>query len=82
MQQEALVGTRTVLDILDAEQELLDSRVNLVRAHRDEYVAIFNLIAAVGGLTAEGLSLDAPRYDPTVHFESVKGQWFGAEPRN
>jgi len=82
VQQEALVGTRTVLDILDAEQDLLDSRVNLVTAHRDEFVAVFNLVAAVGGLTAEGLALEAPRYDPKAYYEAVKNQWFGAEPNN
>jgi len=80
VRQEALVGTRTVLDILDAEQDLLDSRVNLVSAHRDEFVAIFQLIAAVGGLTAEGLSLETSVYDPTRHFEAVKDQWIGTEP--
>ncbi len=77
VQQEALVGTRTVLDILDAEQELLDSRVNLVTARRDEYVAVFNLLAAVGGMTADGLELDAPRYDPAVYYRSARDKWFG-----
>ncbi len=81
VQQEALVGTRTVLDILDAEQELLDSRVNLVRARRDEYVAVFNLLAAVGSMTAEGLELDAPRYDPSVYYQSVRDKWFGTSVR-
>lgn len=81
VQQEALVGTRTVLDILDAEQALLDSRVNLVRARRDEFVAVFDLIAAVGGMTAESLALDAPIYDPVNHYRAVRGQWFGTEPR-
>ncbi len=80
VQQEALVGTRTVLDILDAEQALLDSRVNLVSARRDEYVATFSLIAAVGGLTAQSLTLETPYYDPTTHYNAVKDQWFGTEP--
>lgn len=81
VQQEALVGTRTVLDILDAEQELLDSRVNLVVARRDEYVAVFNLLAAVGSMTAEGLELGAPRYDPSVYYQSVRDKWFGTSVR-
>jgi outer membrane protein len=81
VQQEALVGTRTVLDILDAEQELLDARVNLVVARRDEYVAVFNLLAAVGSMTAEGLQLDAPRYDPSVYYRSVRDKWFGTSVR-
>lgn len=82
VQQEALVGTRTVLDILDAEQELLDSRVNLVRARRDEYIATFNLVAAVGGLTAGGLSLDTPLYDPTLYQNAVRNKWFGTDTGN
>ncbi len=82
VQQEALVGTRTVLDILDAEQALLDSRVALVSSRRDEFVAIFDLIASVGGLTAPGLSLNTPIYDPAQYFNAVKDQWFGTEPRN
>lgn len=80
VQQEALVGTRTVLDILDAEQALLDSRVDLVRARRDEFVAVFDLIAAVGGMTAERLALDVPIYNPASHYKAVRGQWFGTKP--
>src|SRR5512134_3652728 len=48
VQREAEVGARTVLDILDAEQELLDSQVNLVRAQRDEVVAAYQLKTALG----------------------------------
>ncbi|MEE8372068.1 MAG: TolC family outer membrane protein, partial [Sphingomonadales bacterium] len=58
VRQEAFVGSRTTLDVLDAEQELLDSRVNLARAERNEYVAGFALLSALGRLNA--VSLDLP----------------------
>src|SRR5690606_5752776 len=53
VEREAAVGSRTVLDVLDAEQELLDSRVAHTEAQRDERVAAFELAAATGNLTAE-----------------------------
>ena len=79
VQQEALVGTRTVLDILDAEQDLLDAKVNLVRASRDEFVATLNLQAAVGGLTAGALALNVTSYDPAQHYNSVQNKAFGTD---
>lgn len=77
VQQEALVGSRTVLDVLDAEQELLDARVSLVRAKRDEVVATYTLRAAVGQLTANQLGLPVKLYDPTTNYRRVRGKWFG-----
>ena len=77
VKQEALVGTRTVLDQLDAEQELLDARVGLVEARRDEVIASLNLAAAVGILAAQPLNLDAPYYDVRSHYERVRGAWLG-----
>lgn len=77
VKQEAIVGTRTVLDELDAEQELLDARVDLVEAQRDEFVATLVLAAAVGGLAAEPLGLDVPRYDVRSHYQKVRSTWFG-----
>ena len=63
---ENTVGNRTVLDILNAEQELLNAQVNLVTARRDAYVAGFTLLAAMGAAEAEDLGLDdAGLYDPT-----------------
>jgi TolC family type I secretion outer membrane protein len=78
VQREALVGSRTVLDVLDAEQELLDSQVSLVRAERDEVVASFGLISAIGNLTAAGLKLPVKLYDPKSNYHDVRGKWFGA----
>lgn len=79
VRQEALVGTRTVLDVLDAEQELLNARVNLTRARRDEVVASLSLAASVGYLTAETLDLSVPRYDVRAHYNAVRGAWFGTD---
>lgn len=78
VQREAEVGARTVLDILDAEQELLDSQVNLVRAQRDQIVAAYTLKTAVGEMTAQNLGLNVPFYDPTQHYQEVRGAWFGS----
>jgi outer membrane protein TolC len=75
--QESQVGARTVLDELDAEQELLDAQVNLVRAQRDEVVAAYRLLAAVGLLTAEDLALPVDIYDPTRNLRRVDHRSFG-----
>ena len=77
VEQEAQVGARTVLDILDAEQELVNSQVSLVRAQRNEAVAIFELQTAIGALTARKLELPVEYYDPEKHYNEVRGLWFG-----
>lgn len=77
VRQEATVGTRTVLDTLNAEQELLDARVNLVRDSRDEAVATFNLLAAIGRLTAQELKLAVEYYDYQAYYRSVRDRWWG-----
>jgi len=79
VRQENLVGSRTVLDVLDAEQELLNASVNLVRAERDELVARFQLYAAIGNLTARNLKLEVPYYDEKDHYEQVRDRWTGLE---
>jgi outer membrane protein len=69
---EQTVGTRNVLDVLNAEQELLNSQVALVTARRDQYVAGFNLLNAMGRAEAEDLNLDGGTlYDPTVNYRRV-----------
>ena len=75
--REAAVGARTVLDVLDAERELLDSRVNRVGAERDEIVAIFQLREAIGRLTARHLSLPVDFYDPDVHYREIQQRGLG-----
>lgn len=77
VRQESEVGSRTTLDVLDAEQELLDSRVSLVRAQRDQSVAAYTLLASIGKLTAEDLQLDVARYDPNRNTENVENRFFG-----
>ncbi|RJF83952.1 hypothetical protein D3877_04855 [Azospirillum cavernae] len=77
VRQEAQVGSRTVLDVLNQEQELLNGRVNLVRAQRDEMVAAFNVIAATGQLTAQHLNLPVEYYDPQANYEKTRGKWIG-----
>lgn len=80
---ENSVGNRTILDILNAEQELLNSQVNLVSARRNSYVAGFSLLAAMGQAEARDLGLDAGvLYDPTVNFRRVRNNiWdFNSDP--
>ena len=80
IQQEALVGTRTVLDVLLTSRDLIESRVALVRSQRDEVVASYRQIASVGRLTARQLGLAVPIYDPELHLEEVRWKWFGLGP--
>ncbi len=77
VRQEQAVGARTVLDLLDAEQELLDSEVNLVRAQRDDLVAAYAELATMGRLTATDLKLPVDVYDPVSDYEAVRNKWFG-----
>ena len=73
---EQTVGTRNVLDVLNAEQELLNSQVLLVSARRDAYVAGFQLLNAMGQAEAEDLNLDGgPLYDPQVHYNRYSRSW-------
>jgi outer membrane protein len=70
---ENSVGTRTILDILDAQQELLNSEVTLVTAERDAYVAGFRLLASMGHAEARDLGLEmGPLYDPSANYNRVE----------
>ena len=75
--REAKVGARTVLDVLDAEQEHLDNQVALVKTHRDEIVSAYALMAAIGQMNPLGLGLPVQAYDPKEYYESVKNKWLG-----
>lgn len=75
--EEQRVGQRTTLDVLDAQRELVDQRVNLVTAQRNRIVAAFQLISATGKLDAEYLGLKVARYDPKEHYDKVRDKWFG-----
>ena len=72
LQQEAEVGTRTLLDVLDAEQDLLDARVNVVRTKRSEAVASHRLAAAAGRLTARAQQVPVPLYDFRTNYDRVR----------
>jgi outer membrane protein len=80
VREEEKVGQRTILDVLDAEQELLDSQVALVGTQRDRVVAGFTLLAAVGRLDAHFLRLSVEHYDPIEHYERIKHRLFGTNP--
>ncbi len=75
--REAQVGSRTVLDVLDAEQEHLDNQVSLVKTHRDEIVSEYSLLSAVGQMNPVGLNLKVASYDPKVYYEEIKNKWIG-----
>ena len=71
IKEETRLGSRTTLDLLDAEQDLLSAKSNLASAQRDEYVAALNLLSSMGLLTVENLDLGIPAYDPQVNFDAV-----------
>jgi outer membrane protein len=77
VRQEQEVGARTILDVLDAQQALLTSQVNLVSAQTDHVVAEYQLLAAGGALTAQDLSLNVEYYDPTRHYNKVRNKFIG-----
>lgn len=67
VQEESKVGTRTVLDVLNAQQELLNAKMNLVRSYHDEALAILQVKASIGDLTASSLKLPVELYRPEEH---------------
>ena len=75
--KEQQVGARTILDVLNAEQELLNSQVALVASKRDAAVAAYELLSAIGTLTAKDLALKVHAYDPFAHYEDDAGRWIG-----
>jgi outer membrane protein len=77
VREEARVGQRTTLDVLNAQQELVNARVALVSAQRDRVVNSYGVLAAVGGLSPQTLQLDVPIYDPVVHYHQVRDTWAG-----
>jgi outer membrane protein len=78
--QEALVGARTVLDVLTAEQTLFTSRVGLVQVQHNEAVAEFSVAADIGRLTALDLNLPVQPYDFEKHYKAVRNKWIGFGP--
>ena len=77
MREEAKLGQRTTLDVLNAQQTLLNSRVSLVGAQRDQVVQSYGLLAAMGKLSAAELGLKVQTYDPATHFNQVADKKWG-----
>ncbi len=76
VQKEESLGNRTVLDVLDAYQELLNSNVEEVKARRDYYVSVMNLLLSMGKFTAKDLKLNVPLYDAEKYSEETRDRWF------
>jgi outer membrane protein len=77
VREEARLGQRTTLDVLNAQQELVNARIALVVAQRDRLVNSYALLAAVGRLAPQVLGLQVPSYDPQVHYHQVRDAWVG-----
>jgi outer membrane protein len=77
VRQEALVGSRTTLDVLNAEQELLNSQVSLISARHDVQVNYYGVLAGIGRLTARTLGLPVEYYDEEKYYNEVGSRWIG-----
>jgi outer membrane protein len=77
VREEARVGQRTTLDVLNAQQELVNARTALVTAQHDRVVASYTLLGAVGELNLPKLGITIPLYDPMVHYQQVRDAWSG-----
>jgi outer membrane protein len=75
--KEAQVGQRTVIDILNAQQTLVNARVALVTAQHDRVVASYTVLNAIGRLSPQVLHLSTQTYDPSVHYQQVRDNWAG-----
>jgi len=77
VRNEAQAGQRTTLDVLNAEQALVNARVALIVAQHDRVVASYFLLSAVGRLSAQELHLPVTIYDPSIHYHQVRDVWSG-----
>src|SRR5450756_2455354 len=77
VREEARVGQRTALDVLNAQQALVNARVALVTAQHDRVVASYAVLTAVGRLSPQVLNLSTTVYDPSVHYHQVRDSWYG-----
>ena len=77
VRQEAAAGSRSVVEVLDADQDLVDAEIELVEAERTRIVAAYTLRAAMGTLTAQRLRLPVAVYNPDTHYQDVRQRWFG-----
>ncbi len=79
VREEAKVGQRTTLDVLNAEQTLLNTRVELVQAQHDRVVASYAVLGAMGRLSAQNLGLGVVEYNPSQHYQQTKNRFFGID---
>jgi outer membrane protein len=77
VREEARVGQRTTLDVLNAQQALVNARIALVNAQHDRVVASYSVLSASGRLSPQALHLPTTLYDPTVHYQQVRDAWIG-----
>jgi outer membrane protein len=77
VREEAKAGQRTTLDVLNAQQALVNARVALVTAQHDRVVASYAVLNSVGRLSPQVLNLATTTYDPSVHYQQVRDSWFG-----
>lgn len=77
VREEAKAGQRTTLDVLNAQQALVNARVALVTAQHDRVVASYSVLSAVGRLSPQVLNLRTTTYDPSVHYQQVRDSWYG-----
>ncbi len=77
VRREQDAGQRSIIDILHAEQEVLNSSISLVTVQRDRSVAQFNLAVAIGMLQVREFDLDVPIYDDVEHYKEIRNQWWG-----
>jgi outer membrane protein len=72
VREEATLGARTTLDVLNAEQNLLSARASRLEAEANRYVGVYQVLASMGLLTAEHLNLGVPTFDPEAYYNAVK----------
>jgi outer membrane protein len=77
VREEAKAGQRTTLDVLNAQQALVNARVALVTAQHDRVVASYAVLNAVGRFSPQVLKLPTTTYDPSVHYQQVRDSWYG-----
>ncbi len=77
VREEAKAGQRTTLDVLNAQQALVNARVALVTAQHDRVVASYSVLNSVGRLSPQVLKLPTTTYDPSVHYQQVRDSWAG-----
>ena len=77
VREEARLGQRTTLDVLNAQQELVSARIAMVVSQRDRLVNSYTLLSSIGRLAPQVLGLSVPAYDPQVHYHQVRDTWVG-----